>query len=127
MKRGGCPKTAAPLHCSAWRLLRGSVLRGGAALALAHELEELLPLGQSPAALLRVGEHLPNHPRDGGRAEVELLVELLHRLEHLAPRQPGVLDWEVLDPINGYQVVGHEPVVRHRLIVELRPRVSGRE
>src|SRR5437879_4776711 len=76
-------------------LIRSPRLLRGRPAALSHELEELLPLRQAALALVAVDDHLAHHPDDRARAEVEPLVELLHRLEHLAAREARVLDREV--------------------------------
>src|SRR5690242_30160 len=55
----------------------------GAAVAAAEELEELGALAQAARGRGRVTQHLGGHLGDLGGAEVEALVEVVHRVKDL--------------------------------------------
>src|SRR5882724_2122031 len=94
-------------------------LRDDGVFAGAKKLEELHALAQATHQHLRRGEHLAHDRCDLRRSEIELLVEVLHRLEDFGVAEVRIVERRDLRTVLGQQVgVVREPAIFLRLLVE---------
>src|SRR5262249_15708398 len=98
-------------------------------LALAQESEKLDALAQPPTQDLRAPDHFASDGGDLRCAEIEALVEIVHRLENLGMGQMRVTQRCDLRAAFGRQlrILVDEPMVLQRLLVEERTGIRRRK
>src|SRR5437763_8153648 len=98
-------------------------------VALSQELEKLHAFAQAALHHLRRAQHLADNGGDLRRAEIEPLVEALNRVEYLGVAEMRIAELRDLATqlIDQRGVVGGEPAVVHRLLVQEGPRIRRRE
>src|SRR5215471_19624744 len=98
-------------------------------LALAQESEKLDALAQPPAQYVGAPDHFGGDCGNLRRAEVEALVEIVHRPEDFGVAQMRVIQRCDLRAAFGEQVrvLVDEPVVLQRLLVEERTGIRRRK
>src|SRR5689334_22812803 len=95
----------------------------------AQEGEELDAFAQAALHHLRAPDHLADDRGDLGRAEIEAAVEVLHRVEDLAVAETRIVQRRDLHAalVDQLGVLGVEPAVLHRLLVQERARIRRGE
>ena len=109
------------------RLLQPS-LRDDHVFAVAQELEEFHALAQAAHQHVARGEHLAHDLGDLGGAEIELLVEILHRLEDFGMAEMRIVERRDLGAVIGQQIhIAGEPAIFLGLLVEEGARIGRRQ
>src|ERR1700730_4268720 len=113
------------VHTDGFLLLQSILftLRAGSLIALSTELHKRLRLNVEPRNIA-VHNSLPDHSKRSFRAEVVLVVELVHHLHHVLGRQSRVLDVSHLVPASVFHLLVGDEVVALGEVVELRTRIS---
>src|SRR5215813_14121733 len=97
--------------------------------ALAQEAEELHALAQAPLHHVRASDHLAHDRGDFRSAEIEALVEVVHRPEDLGVAEVRIIERGDLRAALGQKLhlLVDQPAVLHRLPVEERARIGRGE
>src|SRR3954469_22344411 len=87
--------------------------------AVLEKLEELPAFAHTAHQHVAAGQHFLDDLGDLGRAEIELLVEVLHRIEDLGVAQMRIFQRRDLGAVVGQQIhIGSEPTIFLGLLVE---------